>query len=321
VAKSGPGSLNDLNENVVAELGKTDWGKALAGTKSDFGRVAGWDATGDRKLLEDQAADAIAFKSQRMYMYTEGHWWTDRVEMPSDLLQRQRLGGIALVRNQTWPGNTVSWRFANPGAATMVAILVPGATPRHFKVVAYNASDVAQPATMSTWNVAAGTWRMTTGTSASGGDSADGTPVASEVMLERSGSIEVSFAPHATTVMEFTLETPGLPTERRADLGIGVDDVRVAGRSVEVTVHSLGAIAAPGGRVELVDASGKVVGSANAPTLAAPLDLLPRTAVVRLPLPAGAAVGWRVRVMLPDTPEVTLLNNIVALPSPTNRRK
>jgi hypothetical protein len=257
-----------------------------------------------------------------MYMYTEGHWWTDRVEMPSDLLQRQRLGGVALVRNQTYPGNTVSWRFANPGAAEMVAILVPGATPGHFKVIAYNTSDVPQPATMSTWSVTAGKWKMTAGTSASGGVSADGTPAASDVMLERSGSVEVNFAPHTTTVLEFTLETPGLPTERRADLGIGADDVRVVGRSADVTVHSLGAIAATGGRVQLVDAAGNVAATAAVPTLAAPLDLLPKTAVVRLPLPAGAGAGWRVRVMLPDgTPEVTLLNNNAALPSPTSRRK
>ncbi|MEO5493622.1 MAG: LamG domain-containing protein [Sphingomonas sp.] len=321
-ATGGPASLGDLNENVVAVLGKTDWGKALAGVKSDFGRVAGWDATGDTKLLEEQSAAAIAFKTQRMYMYTEGHWWTDRVEMPSDLLQRQRLGGIALVRNQTYPGNTVSWRFANPGAAEMVAILVPGATPGHFKVIAYNTSDVPQPATMSTWNVTAGKWKMTTGTNASGGDRADATPAARDVMLERSGSVEVSFAPHTTTVLEFTLETPGLPTERRADLGIAVDDVTVVGRSAVVTVHSLGAIAATGGRVELIDAGGNVAASAAVPTLAAPLDLLPRTAVVRLPLPTGAGAGWHVRVALPDgTPEVTWLNNVVALPPATSRRK
>ncbi|MBN8814389.1 MAG: LamG domain-containing protein [Sphingomonas sp.] len=321
VARSGPGSIADLNENVVAVLGRPEWGKALAGMKSDFGRVAGWDATGDRKLLESQAADAIAFKSQRMYMYTEGHWWTDRVEMPSDQLQRQRLGGIALVRNQTWPGNTVSWRFANPGAAERVAILVPGATPGHFKVIAYNTSNVPQPATMSTWNVTAGKWRMTVGTSASGGDKADGAPPASDMMLERSGSVEVSFAPRTTTILEFTLEAPGVPTERRADLGIGTDDVVVTGRTAAVTVHSLGAVAATGGRVELVDASGKVAATVAVPTLAAPLDLLPKTTVVRLPLPAAAGQGWRVRVALPDgAPEVTLLNNVVALP-PAARRK
>jgi hypothetical protein len=122
-------------------------------------------------------------------------------------------------------------------------------------------------------------------------------------------------------VLEFTLETPGVPTERRADLGIGVDDVKVTGRSVEVTVHSLGALPASGGRAELVDANGKVAASVAVPTLDAPTDLTPKTAGVRMPLPAGAGAGWRVRVALPDgTPEVTWLNNAVALPAPTRRK-
>jgi hypothetical protein len=50
-----------------------------------------------------------------MGMMTDGHWWSDRVEQPSDILQRERLGGIALVRGQYWPGNLVSWRFAEAG--------------------------------------------------------------------------------------------------------------------------------------------------------------------------------------------------------------
>jgi len=46
--------------------------------------------------------------------------------------------------------------------------------------------------------------------------------------------------------------------------------------------------------------------------LQAPRDLLPKTAVVKLTLPAGAA---RVRIGLPDgTREITQLNNSVALP-------
>ena len=39
-------------------------------------------------------------------MMTEGHWWSDRVEIPSELLQRSRLGGVALKRNWIWPGRT-----------------------------------------------------------------------------------------------------------------------------------------------------------------------------------------------------------------------
>ncbi|MGK6318287.1 LamG-like jellyroll fold domain-containing protein [Sphingomonas sp. DT-204] len=316
VAKGGPAVLGDLNENVIAALGRTgDWGKALAGQPGDFARVAGWDATGDRRLLEALHADAIEDKVQHEYMYTEGHWWSDRVDQPNELLQRERLGGIALKRNQTYPGNTVSWRFADPGAAEQVAILMPGATRERFKVIAYNMSDVAQPATMTAWNVAAGRWTMTAGTSAADGDTADGSPAPSEVTLERSASVAVSFAPRTTTVLEFALKTPGPPPEGRPDLGIGVDDVRRRGRTVSVTVHSLGAVEAAGGSAMLEDAAGKLVASVPLPTLAAPLDLTPKTATVRVAIPAGVApASLRVRVALSgDTPEVTRLNNVVPL--------
>ena len=112
--------------------------------------------------------------------------------------------------------------------------------------------------------------------------------------------------------MEFELAKAGVPTENRADLGIGPDDVKLAGRTLSVTVHSLGALDAPAGSLVVVDAAGKILASAATPPLKAPRDLLPKTAVVKLPLPTGA-VG--VRVSLPDgTREITQLNNSVALP-------
>jgi len=69
-----------------------------------------------------------------MYLVTEGELWSDRVELFSDLLQRSRLGGMALRRNQIFPGHLVSWRFAGaPTAAENVAILIADASPTHFK--------------------------------------------------------------------------------------------------------------------------------------------------------------------------------------------
>jgi hypothetical protein len=87
------------------------------------------------------------------------------------------------------------------------------------------------------------------------------------------------------------------------------------GHSVRVTVHSLGAIATPAGTATLEDAAGHVLASARIPSLAAPLDLLPRTSIVQLSVPAGAATaGLRVRVALPaGSSELTQLNNVVAL--------
>ncbi|MEO8375953.1 MAG: hypothetical protein ABI471_12050, partial [Sphingomonas bacterium] len=107
----------------------------------------------------------------------------------------------------------------------------------------------------------------------------------------------------------------GVPTDQRADLGISADDVVVKGRSVTVTVHSLGALDAPGGTATLEDSAGKVLASAAVPALAAPRDLLPKTAQVRLTIPAGGAAGLRVHVTLKgNAPETTMLNNVASLP-------
>ena len=313
VGKSGSG-LSEFNENAFDLM---PGGTALrakiakAAGNDPFARYAAWTATGDTAILARLHADAWQDKAQHHYMYTEGHWWSDRVDQPSDILQRERLGGIALRRNQTWPGNTVSWRFANPGAAEQVAILVPGATREAFRVIAYNTGDVAQRATMSTWNVTAGKWRLRTSTSVDEGKTLVAAGEPTTVSLERSAGTEVTFAPHTTTVIEATLVQPTTPVEARPDIGIGSDDVAVQGRTVTLTVHGLGSVPSGAGTATLVTADGRVVASTAIPPLEAPNDLKPRTVSVRLSAPGGVT-GVTARVALAgDAPEVTLLNNAV----------
>ncbi|MCU6454278.1 LamG domain-containing protein [Sphingomonas sp. A2-49] len=317
VGKSGAG-LAEFNENAFDTM---PGGAALrdriarAAGSDPFARYAAWAATGDTATLAALHADAYADKAQHQYMYTEGHWWSDRVDQPNEILQRERLGGIALRRNQTWPGNTVSWRFATPGGAERVAILVPGATRERFRVVAYNTGDTAQAATMSTWNVTAGNWRIRTGTSDDDGRTTRAAGAWTPVTLERSAGTDVTFAPHATTVIEAELVRAGTPVERRPDIGIGTDDVAVKGRTLTVTVHGLGSVPSGPGVATLVNADGRTIAGAPIPALAAPVDLMPRTATVRLTMPT-AARGTHVRIALAgDAPEVTRRNNVVAVPA------
>lgn len=296
-----PQIFGELNEDVLA----TPLGKGASGP-GDFGRYAAWQATGDTAPLVALHTASIADKTSHMYMYTEGHWWSDRVDQPNEILQRERLGGIALRRNQTYPGNTVSWRFDQPGGAEQVAILLPGATRDHFRVIAYNMSDVPQSAEMTAWNVTAGEWSVR---KAGASPEDPGAPI----WLERSAATTLSFAPHVTSEFEFTLVKAGEDTSTRADIGIGEDDVAVKGRAVTVTVHSLGAKDAPAGTAALVDASGRVLATAAIPAIAAPLDLTPRTASLRLTAPAGS-VPAAVQIALPEgVREVTMRNNRVTL--------
>jgi len=280
----------------------------------DLAALARFDATGDPAPLAAIHADGATEKTQRMYMLTEGHWWSDRVDMDTGLLQRERLGGVALRRNQGWPGHTVSWRFAEPAAGEKVAILVRNATRDGFAVVAYNLSDRPQAASMTGWNVTAGEWTMEV-ENVSGKAAERPSSGQVRVALERGAAVPVTFAPGAN-LFRFKLARPTTPVETRPDLGIGADDVRRTGRQVSVTVHSLGSAAAPAGVVRIVAADGRELSRAAVPAMAAPDDLRPRTTTVRMALPRGAdQSALAVEVTPADgAPEVTRANNRVTLP-------
>ena len=317
--RSGPASLGNLGENVIGVLGRQDdWGRALVAAADSgttgFPSLVAWQQTGDKKYLEALHAEGIQAKAQREYMNTEGHWWSDRVEAPSEFLQRARLGGIALKRNQSWPGHTVSWRFEHDDGAEQVAILLPDPRRERFKVIGFNTSKTPQAASMTGWNIAPGTWRMTSGIDHDGDDRIDGKPDVREFKLEKGASVDLVFPPMQTVVMEFELIESGSPVETRADLGIGRGDVRLAGDAVEVTVHSLGHVGTGAGHALLEDARGRELARVALPAMDAPTDLLPRTTVVSLPLSGRKPEGLFVRVALDDgAEELTGANNRRAL--------
>ena len=311
-------AIANLNEDLVNVLGKQDsWGagavrKVQAGKGGAIERFYAWEMTGNKDYLSELYGEEMRKQAETMYSRTEGHWWSDRVEMENSYLQRSRLGGVALARNNMYPGATVSWSFSDPNGAESVALLVPNPSRTHFKVIAYNITGKPVKAKMTGWNVDSGEWDVKSGP----GDAHDNlaaTARGKTVAFEKTSSLDVTFAPHTTTVYEFTLKTPsGDAPNTRADLGIGVDDVKHDGTAVSVTVHSLGAKDAAPAKVRIVDAKGKVVAEVATPALPAPRDLKPHTATVTLTVPAALS-GAKVQIVSPDK-EVTQLNNTVRLP-------
>ncbi|ENZ80798.1 hypothetical protein OR37_03232 [Caulobacter vibrioides OR37] len=317
IGKAGVKSLQSINENALMELGLGEANKdailKASGKGAGAERYAAWNLTGDKTYLEALYADEIQWNSQHLYMHTEGHWWSDRVELPSDILQRSRLGGIANKRGQMTPGHTVSWRF-DGADGTDVAVLIKDATKTGFKVIAYNSADKPVTATMTGWNVAPGQWSLTQGIDANGDDAIDGAGQTRALPFERSLGTQVVLPPRQTTIIDMKQVTAGDDPAQRADLGVGRGDIAVNGATVTATVHSLGAQDATAARLELVDASGKVLDSAPTPALKAPKDLLPKTASVKLKIPAGVkAQGLRVRIVT-SQPQNTRLNDEVVLP-------
>jgi len=317
----GTTGIMDVNANALDWLGvRKDWGDRIltgetgvsneARTNDGRGRARSsafrsssaahfqWQLSGNTKYLEDLYGSQIEECDLLEYINTEGSIWIDRVAVPYVDLQRARLGGIALVRNGTFPGHIVSWRFAPPANDQSVAILIPDARPTNFTVIAYNLETNSVRASMTGWNIEPGLWEVNGETN----------------RFERSSSLEFAFAPRATTTLKLRLAKPGTPYWQRPDLGIGHEDVRLNGHELRVRVHSLGSVSSPATTVVVRDRAGKIIASKRLDPLPPPLDLFPKTAELTFTL-ANVDVG-SVEID-PDhqIEEITRLNNVVMLPA------
>jgi len=208
----------------------------------------------------------------------------------------------------------VSWRFDAPSSAQSVAILIPDAMPDRMKIMVYNLDPIPVNAHMTGWEIDPGKWEITQATQANPESDLRNLSTRTED-FERTKTLDFTFPPHTTTVLELKLVSKGVPYWSRPDLGIDPEDVKIDGHRMAVTVHSLGSVDAPASKVVLRDAQGKILATAPVPTIKAPLDLLPKTAVASLALPAAADLkGCSVTVEMDNSiPEITQLNNKVQL--------
>jgi hypothetical protein len=306
-------ALDELNSDVIDMLGeRATWGAALkaqadGGSRDPFALYEAWRTSGDTSYLEKVYADEIVTAEQRMWMVTEAHWWSDRVELFSDILQRSRLGGLALRRNQLFPGHIVSWRFDEPSTAEQVGILVSDSTPKHFRITAFNLANQPIHATMTGWDVTAGRWHIKNTTPGS-------VEPERNSEFERTASVDMAFPSRQQASWEFTLAEAHAPVIDRADLGIGADDVRSDGQRLRVTVHYLGVRAAGPAIVTLEDSTGRELSRAQTPALPGVSNFQASSASVTLHRPTHQQ-ALKVRVTAASGErEVTLLNNVVTVP-------
>jgi hypothetical protein len=207
----------------------------------------------------------------------------------------------------------VSWTFQPPANDESTAILIPNATPQSLKIIAYNLSQNSVMATMTAWNLEPGRWEIVQGVDNDGDDIADGPTSTSRVDLERTGTIELTFPSRVNSVVSLKLVSKGTPYWSRPDLGIGKDDIAVHGRTITVTVHSLGGVDAPRTNLALIDRNGNVLSSVAVPALKSPGDLMPKTATVTLTIPVGGQLDGATIVIDPEATlkEITRINNRV----------
>ena len=313
-----PVGFGGINSDIARDVGMPELNQryALAAAKLDASPDALTFAaaeTGDRSFLERLYAQEIQFSSVRMKMQTGDHWWTDRVELPSDQLQRARLGGVAHMRNRIVPGNRISWRFDDPENALKVAVLVREPAKDGFRVVVWNMSSTPVSADIVGAEISPGQWRVTQGVDVNEDDKPD-TGQTLKVAFGPGQAVPVILAPGAT-VIEFALAEAGPAFSTLPDVGIGAADLMRRGGRLSVTVHGLGSVASPAGRVVIESPDGMVLATARFGALAAPNDLQPKTQTVSVNLPRALPANTEVRLVLDGEPaEISATNNRVILP-------
>lgn len=321
--KGGLPALSGIvSSDLALDLGRPELRqKVLEQARKD--RYAGpyihhtaWVATGDKQWLVKQYDSQRNEATVRMPMMTEDHWWTDRVELPSQELQRQRLGGVALYRNAIVRGNRIEWRFADEGAAEKLGILVKDPTETGFSIVVHNIADTAVAATIRGADVATGDWRITQGLDGDGDDRADGAVDTRTVRFGEGLGTDFRFDPGKTTILTFTLAGPAENVRNRPDLALADRDVRREKGRLLVRAHNIGALPTPTGRARLLAADGTVLAEAPIPAIPAPLDLKAKWVDLSLAVPKGGTVPAGSRILLGldgDTAEIRLDNNSVDL--------
>jgi hypothetical protein len=315
-ARPGAQSLRPANTTPAIPGGANSGRLPLQPPPNYAAQHLAWQLTGEKRYLETLYAAQIEASAIREYMNTEGSMWIDRVEVPTAELQRARLGGIALTRNSLYPGHAVSWSFRAPADAESVAILIRDAKPDSLKIVVYNLTNDSVRADMTAWDLEPGRWEVRQSAGTDDDDRGGGEALSYTADLERAGTLGLVFSPRGTTIFDLKLvERAATPYWARPDLGIGRDDVKVSGRRVTVTVHSLGAVDTRPATLTLLDARGKTLATAAVPALKAPTDLLPKRVNVTLEAPLGARLAGGAVVINPDPSarEITTVNNRVKL--------
>jgi len=306
-ARTSQGTLlaHQIADGTIKPGGKgTD--RNLGGfSDRDYAQFVHWQQTGNTSDLVSLYEAEIASDRCRMPVLTGAELWVDRVSVPSELLQRTRLGGVAHRRNAYYPGNLVRWHFFAPAQGKDVAILIPHGDPQHFHLVAYNMTNHPIIGKMTGDQLVSGQWRMSSGTDV------DRRQNGKNIFLERGSSVNIFFPPHKTVIYEFDLTTKGENPAVRPDIGLSGDDLSLHGDQLTITVHSLGARPTPAGEASVTDIAGNLLGKVAFPPLDAPTDLLPKTSSVVIHLPRGtSARGLQVKLTLNGSPkEINLENN------------
>lgn len=165
------------------------------------------------------------------------------------------------------------------------------------------------------WTLAHGRHRVTLGPDGDDDGRADSLTSENTAEVARATALPVTLPARQVVVLELTQEEALDDIRLRPDLAVAERELSVEGGQAVGVVHNIGGADAPIFRVTLRDAQGQTRATTDLASLAAPVDLEPKRAEFRLPLPAGDTEDWRMVVDAEDAvAELYEGNNTPRLP-------
>jgi hypothetical protein len=273
-----------------------------------------WAVTRDRKILDETFefllwGNPVAFGpgvERYQYIWTQAEPYADRIFLPTNTIAQIMLGGGS-VRNRQWPGFAVS--YENLGGD--FAALVQDQGEDRLTVAMMNLREQPREGALRFWQLEPGEYELKIGPDANDDGVMDSVQSTRTLEIERMVSMPVSLPARQQMIYEFRQLQRGIPLHQRPDVAITSDDIKREGDNLHVTIHNIGGIDAKEVTVALKDKSGKILATQVLAQLAAPLDLIPKTATVVLPYSPQAT-----QVILDPQnalTEITKVNNQVTL--------
>ncbi len=265
-----------------------------------------WRITGDRSWLIEELREVVRQQERSRWLATEAEPYTDRVRWAGERLLGKTYLGETTGQKSHVPGNWISWE----GGGTQFAGLVVDKQLDRLKVLCYSFADRPLEMKMRVWRMPHGRYTVKVGIDRDNDWMADESVSEGERELARFDAVEFSAQPGTQYVIELDLIEKLDDITSRADLAMDPWDVSYADGTVTAIVHNIGGAPAPATTVQVMDASGAVVGQTRVPALEAPLDLKPRTIEVSVTVTGQPQEGWRVTVDPGDAiAEITEVNN------------
>jgi hypothetical protein len=245
-------------------------------------------------------------------MYTTAEVFTDRVFLYGITQPAIAYTGGYATRNKFIHTHAVSW----DGFGTDFAALVKLARPERLKVLLYNFKSEPLDGSMRVWTLQPGSYQMRLGIDRDSDDTLDTSLEQRDVTLQRADRLPLTLPPNQVLVLELTQTEAHPKLFPLPDLAISAGEIHRDGDTLVIPIHNIGSADALATDIIVRDNHGQIRARKQVPSIAAPLDLIPKIHTLRLPIPA-LAPGTIMQIELDTTNQIREIyegNNVAVNP-------